>query len=80
MPCPASNTVPAITARMELPHHTNAEGYFVPDTTYHDPKNRRMRVITIGAGFSGILLAYRLQRELENVEASLAYPTGSAAR
>ncbi|GME33237.1 monooxygenase [Neofusicoccum parvum] len=51
---------------MELPHHTNAEGYFVPDTTYHDPKNRRMRVITIGAGFSGILLAYRLQRELEN--------------
>jgi NADPH-dependent glutamate synthase beta subunit-like oxidoreductase len=51
-----------------LPRHTNAAGYTVPDVTYKDPNNRRMKVVTIGAGYSGILLAYKLARELENVE------------
>ena len=51
-----------------LPRHTNRAGYTVPDVTYKDPKNRRMRVVTIGAGYSGILLAYKFARELENVE------------
>ncbi|RTE80989.1 hypothetical protein BHE90_004505 [Fusarium euwallaceae] len=56
------------TDGVDLPYHTNADGYVVPDVTYKDPKNRRIRVVTIGAGFSGILLAYRIQKELENVE------------
>jgi hydroxyversicolorone monooxygenase len=33
-----------------------------------DPKSRRVRVVAIGAGYSGILLAYKLERELQNVE------------
>ncbi|OAL38579.1 hypothetical protein AYO20_02229 [Fonsecaea nubica] len=52
----------------EPPPHTNSNGYFVPDVTYLDPGNRRMRIVTIGAGFSGIMYAYRFQNELENVE------------
>lgn len=56
------------TDGVDLPYHTNTDGYTVPDTTYKDPKNRRIRVVTIGAGFSGILLAYRIRNELENVE------------
>lgn len=56
------------TDGVDLPYHTNADGYVVPDVTYKDPNNRRIRVVTIGAGFSGILLAYRIQKELENVE------------
>ncbi|KAF2809189.1 flavin-binding monooxygenase [Mytilinidion resinicola] len=51
-----------------LPPHTNRSGYTVPDITYKSPANRRMRVITIGAGFSGILLAYKFQKSLQNVE------------
>ncbi|KAH6967580.1 monooxygenase [Ilyonectria sp. MPI-CAGE-AT-0026] len=56
------------TDGIDLPYHTNVDGYVVPDITYKDPKNRRIRVVTIGAGFSGILLAYRIQNELENVD------------
>ncbi|KIW80202.1 hypothetical protein Z517_06817 [Fonsecaea pedrosoi CBS 271.37] len=52
----------------EPPPHTSSNGYFVPDVTYLDPGNRRMRIVTIGAGFSGIMYAYRFQNELENVE------------
>ena len=33
-----------------------------------DPENRKLRVLTIGAGISGILMAYRLQNDCENVE------------
>jgi len=51
-----------------LPPHTNRAGYTVPDITYASPSNRRMRVLTIGAGFSGILLAYKFQEKLQNVE------------
>lgn len=43
-------------------------GYDIPDITYDDPKNRRLKVLTIGAGFSGIMLAYEIQKYCENVE------------
>ncbi|KAH8800479.1 flavin-binding monooxygenase-like protein [Xylogone sp. PMI_703] len=56
------------SALESLPPHTNSQGYTVPDVTYADPQNRRMRVVTVGAGYSGILLAYKLAREVENVE------------
>ena len=39
----------------------------VPDITLHDPANRHVRVITIGAGVSGLMLAYNMQTECENV-------------
>jgi cation diffusion facilitator CzcD-associated flavoprotein CzcO len=46
-----------------------ASGYAIPqNTTWMDPRNRRLRVITIGAGFSGILMAYQMQKGGENME------------
>ena len=33
-----------------------------------DPKNRKLRVLTIGAGVTGILMAYRIQKDVQNVE------------
>lgn len=38
------------------------------DITWMDPKNRKLRVLTIGAGISGILMAYQIQKQCENVE------------
>ena len=42
-------------------------GYNIPDITLNDPKNRRMRVLSIGAGVSGIMMAYMIQKECHNV-------------
>ncbi|KAI9372983.1 putative sterigmatocystin biosynthesis monooxygenase stcW [Aspergillus egyptiacus] len=43
--------------------------YSIPQhTTWMDPSNRRLRVITIGAGFSGILMAYQIQKQCANIE------------
>lgn len=33
-----------------------------------DPNNRKMRVLTIGAGVTGILMAYRIQKDCGNIE------------
>lgn len=35
---------------------------------YYSPQNRKLKVITIGAGVSGIMMAYRLLKDMENVE------------
>jgi len=43
-------------------------GYEIPDITFRDPKNRKLKVLTIGAGVSGILMAYQIQKQCENVE------------
>ena len=51
-----------------LPLHTNNAGYTVPDVTYKDPRNRRIRVVTVGAGYSGILIAYKLSKETQNID------------
>ncbi|PVH69195.1 flavin-binding monooxygenase-like protein [Cadophora sp. DSE1049] len=40
----------------------------IPDITLNDPANRRIKVITIGAGLSGIMNAYNIQKECRNVE------------
>ena len=36
--------------------------------TFQDPSTRKIKIITIGAGFSGILLAYQIQKHCQNVE------------
>jgi len=51
-----------------IPKHTNARGYHVPDHTYKDPNNRKVKVIAIGAGFAGILIAYKFKNESTNVD------------
>lgn len=38
------------------------------DATWMDPQNRRLRVLSIGAGVSGILMAYQIQKQCGNVE------------
>jgi hypothetical protein len=45
--------------------HGGTDGYQIPDITFRDPKNRRIRVLTIGAGVSGIMMAYKIQKECE---------------
>lgn len=46
-----------------------ASGYSIrKDATWMDPQNRRLRVLSIGAGVSGILMAYQIQKLCENVE------------
>jgi hypothetical protein len=43
-------------------------GYDIPNITYDDPKNRKLRILSIGAGFSGIMNAYHIQKHVQNVE------------
>lgn len=43
-------------------------GYDIPDTTFDDPANRPIKIISIGAGLTGILNAYQLQKHCQNVE------------
>lgn len=43
-------------------------GYDIPNIVLDDPQTRKVKCITIGAGFSGIMLAYRIQKECENVD------------
>ncbi|CAK3851030.1 sterigmatocystin biosynthesis monooxygenase stcW [Lecanosticta acicola] len=46
-----------------------SSGYEVKqDLTWNDPNNRKLRVLTIGAGVSGILMAYQIQKQCGNVE------------
>ncbi|KAF2421137.1 FAD/NAD(P)-binding domain-containing protein [Tothia fuscella] len=45
-----------------------SSGYDIKKITLNDPKNRRLKVITIGGGFSGILMAYQIQKHCENIE------------
>jgi cation diffusion facilitator CzcD-associated flavoprotein CzcO len=33
-----------------------------------DPSSRKLKVLTIGAGLSGIQMAYQIQKECQNVE------------
>lgn len=42
--------------------------YKIPNITLHDPNNKKLKVITIGAGMSGIAMAYKIQERLKNVE------------
>ncbi|ORY04951.1 hypothetical protein BCR34DRAFT_491184 [Clohesyomyces aquaticus] len=43
-------------------------GYSIPDIVYNDPSTRKLKVLTVGAGFSGILAAYQIQKYCSNVE------------
>jgi hypothetical protein len=45
-----------------------SKNYEVPLTSLNDPANRRIRAITIGAGFAGIMMAYKIDQFCENVE------------
>lgn len=42
--------------------------YSIQDTVFNSVENRKIKVLTIGAGVSGILMAYLIQRDCKNVE------------
>ncbi|KAK5456833.1 hypothetical protein LTS15_004613 [Exophiala xenobiotica] len=67
---PAPTTQPGnlYTEKISEKYHNDGKGYYIPMTTYKDPANRKLKVITIGAGFSGVMLAYRLEKECKNIE------------
>ncbi|OCK98235.1 flavin-binding monooxygenase [Cenococcum geophilum 1.58] len=44
-----------------------SSGYGIPNIIYNDPSSRPLRVITIAAGLSGILMAYQIQKYCENI-------------
>jgi hydroxyversicolorone monooxygenase len=46
-----------------------SSGYDIDKTvTWKDPNNRKLKVLTIGSGVSGILMAYQIQKYCQNVE------------
>ncbi|KAK5550925.1 hypothetical protein LTR46_011068 [Exophiala xenobiotica] len=47
------------------------ESYTIPDVVLNSPHTRRIRVISIGTGLSGIMNAYHIQKHCENVELAL---------
>ncbi|GME64935.1 hypothetical protein GTA08_BOTSDO02290 [Neofusicoccum parvum] len=51
-----------------MPSSRVSEGYEISNTTLFDPANRPVKVIGIGAGVSGLMMAYKIQTECENVE------------
>lgn len=42
--------------------------YTIPDRVLNGVDDRKVRVLTIGAGVSGILMAYLIQRDCQNIE------------
>lgn len=49
-------------------HGTQRTGRVVLTAVFSDPKNRKIKVLTIGGGVTGILMAYQIQKLCENVE------------
>jgi hypothetical protein len=43
-------------------------GYTIPDRVLNSVEDRPVKVLTIGAGISGILIAYLIQKNCRNVE------------
>ncbi|KAK6431576.1 hypothetical protein LTR95_012260, partial [Oleoguttula sp. CCFEE 5521] len=60
----------AVAARGQFDYSQfGSGGYEIrQDVTWGDPKNRKLKVLTIGGGVSGILMAYQIQKLTENVE------------
>lgn len=48
-------------------HRNDATGYAIPDRVLNT-EDRPVRVLTIGAGLSGILMSHLIQRDCKNVE------------
>lgn len=42
--------------------------YEIPDIVLHGPYTRKIKVLSIGAGVTGIMNAYHIQKSLQNVE------------
>jgi NADPH-dependent glutamate synthase beta subunit-like oxidoreductase len=47
---------------------TADEPYKISDHTLHTPGNRKLRISMIGAGVSGIMMAYKLSKHFQNYD------------
>ncbi|KAF5694470.1 sterigmatocystin biosynthesis monooxygenase stcW [Fusarium denticulatum] len=68
---PESDTRPGnvFSEKLHNDYHNNPEtGYHIPFAPIGDPGNRRLKVITIGAGLAGVMLAYNIEKHCPNVE------------
>jgi cation diffusion facilitator CzcD-associated flavoprotein CzcO len=46
-----------------------SSGYNIDqEVTWMDPKNRRLKVLTIGGGVTGVLMAYQIQKHCGNID------------
>jgi cation diffusion facilitator CzcD-associated flavoprotein CzcO len=65
---PDLNSLPA-GEQIDYSQFGSSTGYKIrQDATWMDPQNRRLRVLSIGAGVSGILMAYQIQKFCDNIE------------
>ncbi|KAI9733512.1 MAG: hypothetical protein M1818_007260 [Claussenomyces sp. TS43310] len=60
--------VPASFEKFNTSREDFQNAYKIPDVTYGSPQNRRLKVINIGAGVAGILNAYKIQKNCQNVD------------
>lgn len=66
---PATRPGNLFTEQISQEYHNNPEtGYYIPTTTLDSAANRKLRIITVGAGMSGIMLAHDIERDCENVD------------
>ncbi|PSN66538.1 FAD/NAD(P)-binding domain-containing protein [Corynespora cassiicola Philippines] len=66
-----TNTRPGnlFTEKLHADYHNDSKaGYHIPFVTLGEPANRRLKVITIGAGLTGIMLAYNIEKHCSNIE------------
>ncbi|KAJ4174788.1 hypothetical protein NW754_005212 [Fusarium falciforme] len=49
-------------------HNDPKSGYHIPFVPIGEPQNRRLKVVTVGAGICGIMLAYNIEKFTPNVE------------
>lgn len=49
-------------------HNDAKSGYHIPFVPVGVPENRKLKVITIGAGLCGVMLAYNIEKHTPNVE------------
>jgi cation diffusion facilitator CzcD-associated flavoprotein CzcO len=50
------------------PGPTDQPHYSIPNTPINSSSNRRVKVLGIGAGFSGIMMAYKIRKNCQNVD------------
>ncbi|RMJ12259.1 hypothetical protein CDV36_008116 [Fusarium kuroshium] len=57
------------TERLNADFHNDPKsGYHIPFVPIGEPQNRRLKVVTVGAGICGIMLAYNIEKFTPNVE------------
>ena len=65
---PDINTLGAQITDGYRPNTEDQDHYVIPDIVLDSPQTRKVKVLSIGAGVSGIMMAYQIMKQCENVE------------